>query len=106
MYCYGMNTGRPTPTSWSWQQQTWAGATTSTRTPAQKVAFTDSLDWVLTNYATISAGYVTSGGTTLEGTLRTNLVAFRHRARANVAFLDGHVAGQSFKDLNVFSLWN
>ncbi len=77
---------------------------------SNKVAFADALDPDL-KYAKAdpkfwwAPSWPAETQSVAEGQWNTKAVAYRHHARANVAFFDGHVEAQQWKTLFVSSMW-
>ena len=99
MYSYGINReGLPSYTEHS------AGVfrgirITQVKHSASKLLFTDGTDWMVSYDRANKVMYYDIYGEAYDSSGYNNMPAYRHSARLNAAFYDGHAATLSFGDL-------
>ena len=67
--------------------------------PSVKIAQTDATDWMVCYERTNKANYYDVRGEQFESSSYNNVPAYRHSARLNLTYHDGHAGSASFKDL-------
>jgi prepilin-type processing-associated H-X9-DG protein/prepilin-type N-terminal cleavage/methylation domain-containing protein len=71
-----------------------AAAATALVTPSRVIQFADGQNWQMGYTETLACG--NADATTASGTEGTNVMAFRHNGKANIAFYDGHVETRDY----------
>ncbi len=67
--------------------------------PSVKIAQTDATDWMVCYERANKANYYDVRGEQFESSGYNNVPAYRHSARLNLTYHDGHAGSASFKDL-------
>ncbi|MEI3037979.1 MAG: prepilin-type N-terminal cleavage/methylation domain-containing protein [Victivallales bacterium] len=67
--------------------------------PSVKIAQTDATDWMVCYERANKANYYDVRGEQFESSSYNNVPAYRHSARLNLTYHDGHAGSASFKDL-------
>lgn len=67
--------------------------------PSVKIAQTDATDWMVCYERANKTNYYDVRGEQFENSSYNNVPAYRHSARLNLTYYDGHAGSASFKDL-------